>query len=183
MSKSIKIFIAILSIILVSIIGVSIFYQARRNYKFVDVDSYTRQMYINYLNKQVKSVQKSTKQEIRAMLEDELDFHDYTYKEVDISNGGYAGKFSKIIEINKDLDVETYCFVLCHEMCHLKYESSNEIQTNFMAFKSLYESDNKQLNNIGTWFGIYFLDGNYENDCSKLIVDYLKEQLFKVALF
>ena len=165
--------------LLISIIIGSILlaFNIRNNYKFVEVDNATRQMYINYLNGQVKSVQKSSKQEIRTLLEEELDFRDYIYKEVDISNGGYAGKFSKIIEINKDLDVETYCFVLCHEMCHLKYESSNEIQTNFMAFKTLYESDNKQLKNIGTWFGIYFLDGNYENDCSKLIVDYLVDKI------
>ena len=139
----------------------------------------TRQTYINYLNAQVGTGYNSTKQEIRAMLEDELDFHDYTYKEVDISKGGYAGKFSRIIEINKDLDVETYCFVLCHEMCHLKYESSNEIYTNFMAFKTLYESDNEELKRAGTWFGIYILDREYEKgyDCSKLIIDYLKSEV------
>ena len=168
--------------LLISIIIGSILlaFNIRNNYKFVEVDNNTRQMYINYLNKQVSSSNyKSSKQEIRAMLEDELDFRDYSYVEGDYKVGGYAGKFSRIIEINKDLDVETYCFVLCHEMCHLKYDTSDEIYTNFMAFKTLYESDNETLNHIGKWFGIYILNGDYEReyDCSSLIVDYLVDKI------
>ena len=167
--------------ILISLIIGSILlaFNIRNNYKFVEVDNDTRQMYINYLNKQVSGGYKSTKQEIRTLLEKELDFRDYSYVEGDYKVGGYAGKFSKIIEIDKDLDIETYCFDLCHEMCHLKYQSSDEIYTNFMAFKTLYESDNEMLNNIGTWFGIYILNGDYEReyDCSKLIVDYLVDNV------
>lgn len=168
-------------IILILVIGSIIlaFNILNNNYKFVEVDNATRQMYINYLNKQVSSSQyKSTKQEIRAMLEDELDFRDYTYKEVAISNGGYADMHSRVIKINKDLSIEQYCTTLCHEMCHLKHDSTNEIYTQFMAFKSLYESDNEELKRAGTWFGIYILNGDYEKeyDCSKLIIDYLEEK-------
>lgn len=137
-------------------------------------------MYINHLNKQVSSSQyKLTKQEIRAMLEEELDFRDYTYKEVAISNGGYADMYDRVIKINEALGVEAYCTTLCHEMCHLKYNDINETRTQFRVFKHLYESDNEELKRAGTWFGIYILNGDYEKeyDCSYMIVDYLKEQL------
>lgn len=172
----------LIPILIINIIIVSILlaFNIRNNYKFVEVDNATRQRYINYLNKQVSSSQyKASTQEIRSLLEEELDFRDYSYIEGDYKVGGYAGKFSRIIEMDKDLDVETYCFDLCHEMCHLKYDTSDEIYTNFMAFKSLYESDNATLKNIGTWFGIYILNGDYEReyDCSKLIVDYLSKSV------
>ena len=137
-------------------------------------------MYINYLNKQVSSNNyKSSKQEIRKFLEDELDFRDYTYKEGSVKNGGYSVSMYRYIKVDKDISIEQYCIVLCHEMCHIKYFTANEIYTQFMAFKSLYESDNEELKRAGTWFGIYVLNRGYENnyDCSKLIVDYLKEQL------
>lgn len=167
-----------LMLLLISLIIGSIIlsFNIRNNYLFVEVDNETRQIYINYLNKQVSNSQyKSTKQEMRALLEDELDFHDYTYKEVTISNGGYADMRDRVININKDLSIEQYTTALCHEMCHLKYNNINEIYTQFMTFKTLYESDNEELKMAGTWFGIYILDREYEKsyDCSALIVEYL----------
>lgn len=110
------------------------------------------------------------------MLEDELDFKKYSYKEGDYSKAGYANAFYRTIKVYKDLNVEDYCIVLCHEMCHIKYFTANEIYTQFMAFKSLYESDNEELKQAGTWLGIYVLNGdrpaNY--DCSYYIVEYLR---------
>lgn len=111
------------------------------------------------------------------MLEDELGFDNYIYKEGSVENGGYSVSMLRYIKMDKDINIEQYCIVLCHEMCHVKYFTGNEIYTQFMAFKSLYESDNETLKTIGTWFGIYVLNGMYENnyDCSQLIIDYLKE--------
>ena len=168
--------------ILISIIIGSILlaFNIRNNYKYVEVDDYTRQMNINYLNAQVKNNHYNvSRQEIRTMLEEELDFYDYTYKEGDYRVGGYAGKFSRIIEIDKDLKIEQYCILLCHEMCHIKYEVDNERKTQFLTFKTLYESDNDTLKRVGTWFGIYVLDRCYDHeyDCSQLIVDYLVDNV------
>ena len=132
-------------------------------------------MYINYLNKQVSSNIHISKQEIRVLLENELDFKNYVYKEGNTKN--YSVAMFRYINVDKDLDVEQYCIVLCHEMCHIKYFTANERYTQFMAFKSLYESDNEELKNVGAWFGIYVLNRMYNEtyDCSKLIIDYLKE--------
>ena len=153
-------------------------FNIRNNYKFVEVGNDTRQMYINYLNKQVRSNgYKSTKQEIRKLLEDEMDFKNYIYKEGSEKN--YSVAMFRYINVDKDLDIEQYCIVLCHEMCHIKYFTGNEIYTQFMAFKTLYESDNEELKTIGTWFGIYVLNRGYSNnyDCSQLIIDYLKSEV------
>ena len=161
-------------------IGFSIFYQTRRNYKFVEVDQDTRQTYINYLNKQVSSNEyKYTKQEMRQVLEDEVGLRLYWYKEDDIPNGGYSVGFYRIIYMDRNVGIEQYCFILCHEMCHIKHYTANEIYTNFMTFKTLYESDDPELRQAGTWFGIYLLNRGYnqEYDCSWLIVDYLVDKI------
>lgn len=169
----------ILILISIVILSISLAFNTRNNYKFVEVDNSTRQMYINYLNKQVKSVPKLSKQEIRTLLEEELDFKHYIYKEGSVKTGGKLLALYRVIKMDKDIDIEQYCINLCHEMCHIKYFTGNEIYTQFMAFKSLYESDNEVLRNIGTWFGIYLLDRNYgtEDDCSQLIVDYLVDNV------
>ena len=151
-------------------------FNIRNNYKFVEVDDYTRQMNINYLNAQVKSNHYNvSRQEIRTMLEDELGFDNYIYKEGSVENGGYSVSMLRYIKMDKDINIEQYCIVLCHEMCHVKYFTGNEIYTQFMAFKSLYESDNPTLNSVGTWFGIYLLNRGYDHeyDCSQLIINYL----------
>ena len=188
MSKTIKILIATLSIILVSIIGVSIFYQARRNYKFIDVDSYTRQMYINYLNQQVigklSASYETSKEDARKMLEDELNFKNYIYKEGEvkaIKDSAYSVALLRYIKIDmkKCARLEDYYIALCHEMCHIKFFTGNEIYTQFMTFKVLYESNNEELKQVGTWFGIYVLNRCYTQsyDCSQLIIDYLKSEV------
>lgn len=111
------------------------------------------------------------------MLEDELGFDNYIYKEGDVVNGGYSVSMLRYIKMDKSINIEQYCIVLCHEMCHVKYFTGNEIYTQFMAFKSLYESDNPTLKSVGTWFGIYLLNRGYDHeyDCSQLIVDYLSK--------
>ena len=153
-------------------------FNLRNNHKFIDVDDYTRQMGINYLNAQVQNNHYNiSRQEIRTLLEEELDFNNYVYKESDVSNGGYSVAFYRYINMDQNLDIEQYCIILCHEMCHIKHFTANEIYTQFMTFKTLYESGYKELKQIGTWFGIYVLNRMYENnyDCSKLIIDYLQE--------
>ena len=169
----------ILILISLVILAISLAFNIRNNYKFVEVEDSTRQTYINHLNKQVRfGGYKETRQEIRAMLEEELGFRHYIYTEGKVDTGGRAVAMYRVIEMDKDIDIEQYCIVLCHEMCHIKYFTANEIYTQFMAFKSLYESDNPTLKSVGAWFGIYVLDRHYvtEYDCSQLIIDYLEEK-------
>lgn len=177
--------ITILSISLALILGVSLFYRLHHTNKYIDVDNETRQTYINYLNAEVGDIDYDiSKQEIRKLLEDELCFNNYIYKEGDIkivSNSAYCVALLRYIKIDmtKCARIENYTIALCHEMCHIKYFTGNEIYTQFMTFKTLYESDNETLKNIGTWFGIYTLNRCYVDnyDCSQLIVDYLVDNV------
>lgn len=179
--------IIILSISLALILGISVFYHLHHTNKYIEVDSKTRQTYINYLSAEVQNTDYNvTKQEIRTMLEDELDFHNYIYKEGEVkvtTNSAYSIALLRYIKIDmtKCARLEDYTIALCHEICHVKYFTGNEIYTQFMTFKTLYESDNETLKNIGTWFGIYTLNRCYvENyDCSQLIVDYLRNLVDK----
>ena len=168
-----------ISLILSLLLGLVTIYKVRHQHKFEEVDSGVRQTYINYLNRNVINGLEvnytSSKPEIRALLEDELNFGGYIYKESGTKTGGYSIAMCRYINVSPNLAVEKYCAVLCHEMCHVKYFTDNEIYTNFMAFKHLYESDSPELKQAGTWFGIHILNREYEHryDCSKLIVDYL----------
>ena len=174
--KKFSIVLAILTTITIS--SILLAFNLRNNHKFVEVNDYTRQMSINYLNSQVKNNHYTlSKQEFRTLLEDELDFDHYVYKEGNATNGGYSVTALRYIKMDKSINIEQYCIILCHEMCHIKYFTANEIYTQFMTFKTLYESTNKELKQVGIWFGIYILNREYSNnyDCSKLIVDYLKE--------
>ena len=178
MKKLIIVFCVLLSVIIV----VLTLFKVRHHHNFVDVDDSTRQTYINHLNEQVISdnaVEYTiTKPEVRRLLEEMLGFRHYFYKEDSRTNGGYAVVFYRYINVNADLNIEQYCAVICHEMCHIKHFTANEIYTNFMAFKTLYESDNAELKQAGTWFGIHILNGEYDNnyDCSSLIIDYLNKK-------
>lgn len=164
----------VLIVIMAVMLGSALVCRFRRRDVYVEVDQATRQTYINMLNSEVQNSQYSeTKQEMRALLNKELGLGIYIYNEGDAN---YSSAVFRYIEVQKTLGVEEYCFILCHEMCHVKYFSANEIYTQFMTFKTLYESNNPTLKRVGTWFGIYVLNGCYSTgyDCSAMIVDYLK---------
>lgn len=179
-------------ILLLSTIVVAIIYMItvatvvnlRNNYEFVDVDSRTRQVFVNYLNKQCTfKGYVADREQARKTLETEFGVENYTYKEGNVKNGvGLSIIPLRYIKIDADADMEKYYRALAHEMCHIKYFTANEIYTQFMAFKGLYESDNPELKEAGLIFGVEILNGNYptEYDCSQLIINYLVESGVKL---
>lgn len=167
----------VLIVIMSVLFGLALFQEFRHSHKYVEVDQSTRQTYINMLNSEVRnSNYTESRQEMRALLEAEMDFHFYIYHEASVKNGGDSISLIRLIVMDKAIDIEQYCILLCHEMCHIKYFTGNEIYTQFMTFKTLYESDNPTLRRVGTWLGIYVLNGEYKTgyDCSAMIVEYLK---------
>lgn len=140
-------------------------------------------MYINYLTQDIDNVGDLCYEDAKQLLEDEMDMSHYTYVEGDI-DAQYQVAYSVSlyryvkIDLNKCANVEEYAFVLCHELCHIKYFTGNEIYTQFLTFRTLYESGNQTLKTIGKWFGVYTLNRCFitSYDCSKLIIDYLEEK-------
>lgn len=166
-----------------SVLSVCLFHEFRHSYKYVAVEDCVRQRYINYLAQDICDIDDLNKEDARRLLESEMNMTHYVYDEGDISDPtqvAYSVVLYRYVKIDlrKCADVEEYAFVLCHEFCHIKYFTGNEIYTQFLTFRTLYESNNDTLKTIGKWFGIYALNKNFVNsyDCSKLIIDYLEEK-------
>lgn len=177
MSKWIKVTTVVLLAIALGVTITGIVFHTRNNYEYIELERPIKQTYINWLNRQTATTQyQMSKPEVREALEEEMDFHTYIYSEGQARNGGLSLALIRYIRVDADnCDVEYYCYTLCHEMCHINYFTGNEIYTNFMTFKTLYESENEELKQIGAIFGIYVLNGmfNQDYDCSYYIVQYI----------
>lgn len=172
-----KIVISIMLAIISAFLTVAIVFNTRNSHEYIELEQPIRQTYINWLNGQIATQPyKLSKEQVREELEDEMDFHMYIYSEGQARNGGISIALIRYIRVDaENLDIENYCYTLCHEICHIKYFTGNEIYTNFMTFKTLYESENGELKKIGAIFGIYVLNGmfNHDYDCSYLIIEYI----------
>ena len=104
----------------------------------------------------------------------------YTLKFEDMQEQGLWGNTTlvlNIIRVDNDLSGWNMLYVLAHELCHIKYYTSNETFTEYMTFVELYESNNEILHNRGEWLAKYIIDYkwriNTEYDCSYYIINYL----------
>ena len=131
-------------------------------------------IYVEY-----KEVTNYTKQEVKSKLEELLGLSCYFYQEKDLGEeiSGVSYLMFRFIIIEKDLNINDYIEVLCHEMIHLKYNTLNERFTQYKTFEVLYNSEFNQVAlNIAynMKHGIY----PYEYDCYAYIVEYLKQVQF-----
>ena len=117
-----------------------------------------------------------TKEQYRELLEDELNFHLYTYKEelLEFPTVGRADPFLRIIKITTDYVGQHYAKTLTHEIMHIKKQSFNEQYICFETFKFLYEHDNPYLRASGVLYGKNQLEYQYTNeyDIEPLIMYY-----------
>ena len=117
-----------------------------------------------------------TKEQYRELLEDELNFHVYTYKEepLEYPTVGRSDPFLRIIRITTDYDGQEYAKTLTHEIMHIKKQSFNEQYICFETFKFLYEHENPYLRASGVLYGISQLSCTYSNkyDIEPLIMYY-----------
>lgn len=104
----------------------------------------------------------------------------YTLKWGDLKKDGLLGTSKVIINVvtlDNTLTGWDILYTLTHELCHIKYYTSNETYTEFRTFVELYESNNDVLKNRAEWL-IYeqcVLKTRYgtEYDSSWYIIDYL----------
>lgn len=117
-----------------------------------------------------------TKEQYRELLEDELKFHVYTYKEepLEYPTMGRSNPFLRIIKITTDYDGQEYAKTLTHEIMHIEKQSFNEQYICFETFKFLYEHDNPYLRASGILYGINQLSCRYPRgyDIEPLIMYY-----------
>lgn len=117
-----------------------------------------------------------TKQQYRELIEDELSFHIYHYKEepLEYPTVGKADPYHRIIRITTDYYGQQYAKTFVHEVLHIKKQSYNEQYICFETFKFLYEHENPYLRAAGILYGKNQLSCKYSNkyDIEPLIMYY-----------
>jgi hypothetical protein len=162
-------------IIICILIGVCVFEMIYPRFAHkLEYKSATTTIYVEY-----KEVTDYTKEEVKNKLENILGVNSYFYVEKDLDEdiSGFTYLMFRLIVIEKDLSINDYIEVLCHEMIHLKYNTIDERFTQYKTFERLFESEFRQvaLNIVHDMqWGVY----PYEYECYAYIVDYLKQVQF-----
>ncbi len=120
-----------------------------------------------------------TRDELMSIVNEELNTQ-YLYKYVDLGSAkGLSNIFLKVIYLNKRLTNSEYIRVLAHEICHIKYMSSDECYTEYMAFVTLYNSSNELLRAVSLDIALEHFTGQVLDDynCSYYIVKCLNEEI------
>lgn len=144
----------------------------------------------SYLNNNLK--------EIRTEAEDLVGLHFYIYLGKDVKSiehgaaWGVTNFYFRTITVAEKIGVGNYIHVIVHELVHLKYYNANEMWTNFMTFKLLYESDNPDFKQVAINYAYRYISshtidekGNLVNtnwagnlyDMSYYIINYLEAKI------
>ena len=81
------------------------------------------------------------------------------------------------IYIEDSLNFENYCFVLAHEIVHIKYNTDCERRTNIIAWKTLFFSGNDYFKNIALQYAHKDLQGCVDYDYS--ILGYIEQYIME----
>lgn len=120
-------------------------------------------------------------EEYKARVDNELNTHNYKLVTKDLSRyelGGFSANLINTIYIDDDLNDYNFCKTLTHEILHWQTSSSNERYINYLTFKTLYNSNDPELKNVGIRFGITKLEQTTKNKywCKDLIINYLRKE-------
>lgn len=128
--------------------------------------------------------------EVRSVIEDLVGLKIYSYKEAPLNDYelGRAKLFKREIIVVPNLEYIDYVIILTHEMVHIKHFTSDEIYTNYLTFKYLYESNNEDFKNIAIYHYWLSLKGHYSKnyDMSEHVYNYLIKhniELFEVFIY
>lgn len=133
-------------------------------------------------HKSTQSFDGYTRDKLMSIVNDELNTQ-YLYKYVDLGTAkGLTNIFLKLIYLNKNLSNAEYIRVLAHEICHLKYMSSDECYVEYMTFVTLYNSSNELLRLVSLDIALEHLTGRVDDDynCSYYISKYLNKEIMNV---
>lgn len=140
----------------------------------LEIKPYTTQ-YITIQNKPQLTL---TKESACTTIAELLDTpHIYLEKDLQAQENGRSRILWRVIEINKNIDIHTYIITYTHELCHVRYQVSNETYTAYMTFVRLYESGNAELRYHALVYAQDVIGGGYNGtayDCGYYILEYLK---------
>ena len=90
---------------------------------------------------------------------------------------GISHIVARIVKIKSNLSPLEYAMAYAHELTHVKYQVADETYTMYKTFTTLYESGNKELQNMALKDAQSVIYGGYgrsEYDCGYQILEYLK---------
>jgi hypothetical protein len=160
--------IVILAVLLIAITGFNIYIRCanRMPYVFATHTVYVQYQHITY---------SYSNKEIKHKLEDLVGVKNYNYNEKNIKQYGRTQLMFRAITIRKNLSQLDYIEVLCHELLHLKHYTLNERSTQYKTFKTLYNSEFKQIA-LNIAYKMQYGEYPYEYECYAQIVEYLEKQ-------
>lgn len=83
---------------------------------------------------------------IRQKLNALVGVHFYMYRERRLNDcWGRTVILYRLVEVDRDIAINDYIETVCHELCHLKYNTANERYTQYKTFVTLYESEFRQI--------------------------------------
>lgn len=88
---------------------------------------------------------------------------------------GHADILTRKVQVDKDLSLEHFAFVLAHELVHINYFTKGERFCNIKAFEILYNSGSEYFKNIALMFAHYDVLGAFEEEYS--FVGYLNKEI------
>ena len=141
--------------------------------------------YFSYLVEDSKSFNKEkslSREDAEKYIRDEININAYILirrKPIMPLTLGITFLVPRIIMVDDTQEDNVYLTTLAHEFIHLKYMTGNELFTQYMAFKILYESNNEYLHYLGCSLAIRTFNLFYGADeyyCVGNIISYLKSK-------
>ena len=129
------------------------------------------------------------KSNLKSSIEDLIEFKFYNYigkNSSSIANGkglAYVNFHFRYIVIAENISTRDYITTLTHELIHLKYYNANEMWTNFMTFKLLYESNNSVFKQAAINFAYRYISSHTLDSQGNLLNNNVAQEDYDIAYY
>ena len=185
LNKPLKVlYVLLLVVIMISIYNATVIIVARNRFKdYIVLTNYSysqyRESYQELANEfNILEDVHLSRQEIIQLAKKAVPVKFYLFFNIKpYKEGATGGTFLvlRTIVVDPKADDDHYTMALVHELIHLKDFTINETYTQFMTFKTLYESENPYFHKIGVLLALEIFDKRYpkEYTCIGNIIEYL----------
>lgn len=173
MNKKIKYFLCVFSFVLICIVSSFICGYIDKN-----ILEY-KQHSIETITYKINRPTDVSRENIKNYIDSLIGYSNYTLFHTDLQSPlwGLAYIQENKIYIENSLNYENYCFVLTHEIVHIKYNVHNERKTNLITWKILFFSGNDYFKNIALQYAYKDLHGYIDYDYS--ILGYVEKYIME----
>lgn len=170
MKKIVICFSSVLFALLMCFCGIVLYFEESNKLEYRASD-------LTYVNYTINRPENTTKTSLKLDIDALFDNPKYSLSECDLKYPlrGRAEVITRTIQVDLNLSLEYFVFVLAHEIIHIKYLTKSERFCNIKAFETLYNSNNDYFKNIALMFADYDIRGYFDYEYS--FVGYLTEIL------